>query len=512
MSTPDPTTQETPSREKLESLRSALGVADIGYWTWHPDGSMSWDPTFEKLVGFTHTRRKRTITDLLVHIVENEQIGLLDALQSSSMKQEPLDITITVQLRNKAHRTVRLVGNADSTGVKESRLSGLCLAAPTAHKTGARVTNSTIEDFFIHSNVLMAELDLSGNFLRTNAAWGKFLGTRHEQLNGQSFLNFLHPDNLPNTKLWLKQLGQRQDPNDMRPTTQGELSAQIHTSDKGNREIEWTWTADLNAKRIFTITRDVTETYEEETELTKDLAQAHASNTELESFASTASHDLREPLRMISSYLKLLQERYPEALDSRGRRYIDYASKGADRMRTLIDDLLAYSRISKETVAHEAVALEDIIGDAIDNLAIAIRQSKAEITVDIDNAPVVNGDAIKLTRLFQNLLGNAIKFQDEGSIPIVKISFSDGSTIGKPSKHIVSIRDNGIGIDPDHRDILFNLFQRLNTRDDFEGSGIGLSVCEKIVKQHSGEIWLRSFPKQGSTFNVSLPKPKNEKI
>lgn len=253
-------------------------------------------------------------------------------------------------------------------------------------------------------------------------------------------------------------------------------------------------------------TADITTAQNEASQLSKELELAQRSNSELESFASTASHDLREPLRMVTSYLRLLQERYPEALDNRGRRYIDYATEGAERMRKLIEDLLDYARINKAPTSHEAIALDQVIAHAIENLSVTIQSAKAEVTVDINNAPIAWGDPISLTRLFQNLIGNAVKFHEPDQAPIVKVHFYDGAGRGKPDKWIVGIEDNGIGIDSDHDDIPFYLFQRLNTRDEYDGSGIGLSVCKKIAEQHEGSVWFTSKRNEGSTFFVSLNK------
>ena len=387
MNTPGHAHPGESAENKLQSLTQALGAAKIGYWTWAPDGRMHWDSVTKALTGAPDVNQNTSITDLLVHIDGGHE-QLLDAFEASSLKQIPFIQTVTIIQGKRKLRKLRMIGQVDtSTEHKEQSIAGICFEDSAA---GSAVENrtSTLEDFFDHSKVMMAELDLEGVFLRANTAWGSFLGTDSSHLIGRSLLNYLHPNNLPNTKVWLKQLTKRQNIADIRPTAQGELSAQVYIHGKGNREISWTWTADLKTKRIFTITRDITETYQEEAELTKELELAQQSNTELESFASTASHDLREPLRMISSYLELLQERYLEALDNRGRRYIDYACEGANRMRTLIDDLLAYSRIGKTSNPHEAVALEDVIANAIDNLSVAIRQSKAEITVDINDAPI----------------------------------------------------------------------------------------------------------------------------
>jgi signal transduction histidine kinase len=236
------------------------------------------------------------------------------------------------------------------------------------------------------------------------------------------------------------------------------------------------------------------------------LAEVRSTNEELANFASIASHDMREPLRMITSYLRLLQERSPDALDDRARRYIRYACDGADRMRRLIEDLLNYARLDQSSKAAEALALEDILTNAIENLRTSIRETQAEVTVAINQAPIVMGDSVRLNRLFQNLIANAIKFNHPEKAPRVAITFKDGDLDNAPGKWIVSIQDQGIGIHPEHHEMLFNLFRRLNTRDEYEGSGIGLAVCKKIIEQHEGRIWFESEFGSGSTFYVSLNK------
>lgn len=507
-------TRATPSEQsELTALKRALSHSAIGSWTWDANGSMQWDANTTQLLGASPVGSKTSVTNFLFHLHDDDHLDILNALEATSLKNENLDLLVTVMSGKTVLRRLRLLGSPMNTNQsKASAITGICIEAASTETDIPLSKSSPLTSFFEKSKDMMAELDLSGNLIQANSAWAQFLHLHLSQLIGRSFLDFLHPDSLPNTKVWLSKLKKLQTHADKQPLANGELSARIYVQHHGNREIEWTWTADLITGRIFTISRDITESYTEETELTQDLAHAQRSNTELESFASTASHDLREPLRMISSYLNLLQEHYPEALDNRGRRYIDYANKGADRMRTLIDDLLAYARIGKTSAPHEAVALEDIIAHAVSNLSVAIRKSEAELTIAINDAPVVWGAPISLTRLFQNLLSNAIKFQTTDKAPSVHVSFKDGAAQGSPDKYIVAVKDNGIGIDPDHKDILFNLFQRLNTRDEYNGSGIGLSVCKKIVEQHGGDIWVNSTPQLGSTFYVSLKKANSEKM
>lgn len=242
------------------------------------------------------------------------------------------------------------------------------------------------------------------------------------------------------------------------------------------------------------------------------LDEARSSNFELANFASIASHDMREPLRMITSYLRLLQERSPQALDDRARRYINYACQGADRMRSLIEDLLSYARLDKLDKAFEPLDLEEILSTSIENLHTNILETKAEVTVAIDHAPIVMGDKLRLTRLFQNLIANGIKFKQPEKRARVSVRFKDGDLCGHPDKWVVCIEDQGIGIEPEHHEMLFNLFQRLNTRDEFDGSGIGLAVCKKITEQHGGKIWFQSEKGKGSIFYVALQKASSREV
>ncbi|MEO0508448.1 MAG: ATP-binding protein [Verrucomicrobiota bacterium] len=281
-----------------------------------------------------------------------------------------------------------------------------------------------------------------------------------------------------------------------------EIDLVLHP-EKGNRTVRLTGRAYLSPGVAKPVVSGLCQTID-----TRELTSE--GHSELANFASVASHDLREPLRMITGYLRLLQERSPEALDDCAKRYIDYACEGADRMRRLIEDLLSYARMEKENIDPVPIALTNVLSEATSNLSTTIRELAAEVAIDTDCTPVVLGDSISLIRLFQNLIGNAIKFHAEGVKPQVQVGFKDGAEAGVPESWITSVKDEGIGIDSDHHELIFNLFQRLNTHDEFEGSGIGLAVCKKIVERHGGSISLESEKAGGSTFYICLPKVNKE--
>jgi signal transduction histidine kinase len=225
-----------------------------------------------------------------------------------------------------------------------------------------------------------------------------------------------------------------------------------------------------------------------------DLAR---SNTELEQFAYVASHDLQEPLRMVSSYLQLLQRKYQGQLDASADKYIAYAVDGAARMQRMINDLLAYSRVMTRGKAPVATDCERAWSDALANLERRIQENAAVVTHD--PLPTVQADASQLIQVFQNLIGNAIKYHGAETPRI------HGSAQRQPGHWLFSVRDNGIGIEPQYFERVFVIFQRLHGKEEYSGTGIGLAVCKKIVERHGGTIWVESQYGAGSTFYFTIP-------
>ena len=233
-----------------------------------------------------------------------------------------------------------------------------------------------------------------------------------------------------------------------------------------------------------------------ERRLNDTVAELEVSNERLEQFAYAASHDMQEPLRMVSSYLQLLERRYVDELDSDGKEFIQFAVDGAERMRDMIDGLLEYSRIDSKGAPLEAVELDGILEDVLTDLQLMIDQHDAEITAA--SLPEVQGDAGQLRQLLQNLLSNAIEYSGDDQ-PRIHI---DAERTG--SMWTVSVRDEGIGIDPEDTTQIFQVFQRLHSRAEYDGTGIGLALCQRIVERHGGEIWADSEPGDGSTFSFTL--------
>jgi signal transduction histidine kinase len=229
------------------------------------------------------------------------------------------------------------------------------------------------------------------------------------------------------------------------------------------------------------------------------LKKLTETNTELERFAYVASHDMQEPLRMIGYFSKLVADEYEKDLDKEGKEYLTLISNAAMRMQVMVADLLDYARTGNDVTRFRPINVTDEMTRVADNLGNIIRETGAKITHDA--LPNVTGNPVQFMRLMQNLVGNGMKYQKAGTVPHVHISAED-----KGSEWIFAVRDNGIGMKPEYLGKIFEPFQRLHSWQEYQGSGIGLAVCKKIVENHGGSIWASSEPGKGSTFYFSLPK------
>ncbi len=251
-------------------------------------------------------------------------------------------------------------------------------------------------------------------------------------------------------------------------------------------------------KLILLAIEDITERKRVEELLALQAKELFRSNTELERFAYVTSHDLQEPLRMVSSYVRLLEKRYKEKLDPDAQEFIGFAVDGVSWMQSLINALLTYSHLGTQAREFELTDCNKIVARALFNLQVAIQENNAKVTYE--PLKEVMGDSSQLEQLFQNLIGNAIKFQAQEP-PRVHISMEE-----KGSDYVFKVLDNGIGIDPKSNERIFEIFQRLHSRKDYPGTGIGLAICKKIVERHGGRIWVESMPGKGASFYFTIPK------
>jgi PAS domain S-box-containing protein len=257
---------------------------------------------------------------------------------------------------------------------------------------------------------------------------------------------------------------------------------------------------DVGGSIIYTsVLRDITDRVQSEEALERQAAELARSNADLEQFAYVASHDLQEPLRMVASYTQLLARRYGEKLDEDAKEFIGYTVEGVNRMKDLINDLLAYSRAGARSNPLEPVNVGIVVERVLGSLQPAIEESGA--TVTSGPMPVVMGDEGQLGQVFQNLIANALKFRHPELTPEVHVGAEK-----RDGEWLFSVRDNGIGISPEFADRIFVIFQRLHSRAEYPGTGIGLAICKRLVERHGGRIWLESEEGKGTAFYFTIPE------
>jgi len=276
--------------------------------------------------------------------------------------------------------------------------------------------------------------------------------------------------------------------------SKGDLAARI----SGTSEVELLESLkNVTNHMIDSVSTEITERQRAEQELKETLGELARSNAELEQFAYVASHDLQEPLRMVSSFVQLLARRYQGKLDQDADEFIGFAVDGAKRMQGLINDLLTYSRVGTKGKPFQTTDCNRVLSEALLNLSAATEESSAVITND--NLPTVMADKTQMVQLIQNLVANAIKFRNKDR-PCIHVSSEQ-----KNGTWVFSVSDNGIGIDSEYYDRIFAIFQRLHGKTEYPGTGIGLSVCKRIVERHGGRIWVDSEFSKGSRFYFTMP-------
>lgn len=249
--------------------------------------------------------------------------------------------------------------------------------------------------------------------------------------------------------------------------------------------------------------RDISERREAETRQKEYAEDLERKNIELEQFSYVVSHDLQEPLRTVSGFVELLKRHYKNETDENVIKYINYITDASDRMRRLVQDLLDYSRLGRERIL-EPIDCNKLVQEVLSDLEMAVQESRA--VINIHPLPVISGYATEMKQLFQNLLSNSLKFRKRGEPPVIIIS-----VIPREDYWQFSITDNGIGIDDKYSDRIFVIFQRLHTKNEYEGTGIGLAHCRKIAELHNGKIWVDSKPGEGATFNFTIKKRPTDK-
>ncbi|OAN45598.1 hypothetical protein A6A04_06790 [Paramagnetospirillum marisnigri] len=333
-------------------------------------------------------------------------------------------------------------------------------------------------------------MDTGGTILAANQALANRFGTEAGSLVGKTLFDLLSPEQAEAQRQLLQKMTAEKTPLHTHEELDGiYLDNRIYpVLDPGGKVVQ-----------VAVFSRDVTEQREAARAIQKGLEDLERSNAELEQFAYVTSHDLRQPLRMVSGYLALIQRRMGDTLDPDIKDFIGFAVGGAKRMDALIVDLLDYARIGRGDIPFEPLPLADVLADVRANLDMAVQDAGGELVVS-GSPLVVAGDRSELSRLFQNLIGNALKYRSPERAPRVEVSWTQ-----EGDRAEVAVADNGMGIAAEDYDRAFGIFKRLVTGDQVEGTGIGLAICKKIVERHGGRIWIESEPGVGTTFRFTLP-------
>ena len=479
---------------RVSEERFALAVqgANDGIWDWDlVNQTLYWSPRMKELLGYADDELDVSYDTFESHLHPADRERINAAIEDHLKNGGLYDVEQRLRTKSGDYRWFHARGQTlwDEEG-NPIRMIG-STADITERKQmeeKLRLLSSSVEQ----SSEGMAMVDLEGNLLFVNNAFATLHGYTSEELVGKHLSIFHTPEQMPSVEAANQQLQET-----------GEFSGEIwHVRRDGTVFPTLMHNSVLqdeagNAIGMIGTLRDITELKEAEEELKRTAAELARSNRELEQFAYVASHDLQEPLRMVSSYTQLLARRYQAQLDADANEFIAFAVDGANRMQRLINDLLTYSRVGTHGKGFESTDCTAVLEQALANLKAAIEQSDAVVTHD--PLPTVMADNLQLVQLFQNLIGNAIKFHGEEP-PRVHVSAEQ-----KGNEWVFSVRDNGIGIDPRYTERLFILFQRLHTREEYPGTGIGLAICKKIAERHGGRIWVESQPGMGSTFYFTIP-------
>jgi PAS domain S-box-containing protein len=494
--------------QSREQLQLAIDGSGIGLWDWWvQDGRSVYNERWAGMLGYTLAEMEEFGPDFWESRCHPDDLPAVHAAIERHFHGQAPTYECEYRMRHKSGEWVWILGRGkmverDSEG-RPLRMTGIHVEITARKQLEARLREGE-NRFRTLANAAPVLIWVSGTsklFSWFNQVWLDFTGRSLDQEQGMGWTESLHPDDRERCL----------DVYESHFELQAPFSVEYRLR---RRDGEYRWILDTGVPRFdengdfagyIGSCVDVSEQRDRDRLIRRQAEDLKRSNAELEQFAYVASHDLRQPLRMVGSFLTLLERRLGDTLDADGKSYLDFAVSGARRMDRLILDLLEYSRVGRQHgPPTETLDLAEVMGDVTSTLAVDIGESGS--TVDVRGPlPIIEGNRIECGRLFQNLLANAIKYRRPGVAPQVVVSADETET-----EWVVSVADNGIGIAPESHQRVFGIFQRLVTQEEYEGTGIGLAVCRKIAEHHGGRIWVASQPDQGSTFSVAFPKGRRQ--
>ncbi len=486
-----------------EQRRLALEAAELGAWDYRFDtGDVFWDDRCREIWGVSQGNQI-DYAGAIARIHPDDRAAVDEAVQRAlaGVDGGAFHCEFRVVWPDGSLHWVASHGRAAFAGDGEQRRAVQFIGANrevTEEKRAAQALRESEERFrllFQQAAVGIKRLDLQERLLEVNDKVCEILGYSREELLPLSLKDYTHPEDLPRERAQIARLLAREIPS---------YSVEKRCLRKDGRVIWVRVTSSLPSgsdrptEWWISVVEDITHDKQAEQALKRTADELARSNQDLEQFAYVASHDLQEPLRMVAGYLQLLSERYRGQIDAKADKYIAYAVDGAARMSTLIRDLLAYSRVSTRAEQLSPTSSQDALDFALKNLRSAIGESGAVVTHD--RLPVVRADKTQLTQVFQNLVGNALKFRDPGRPPRIHVAVREDQ-----GRWLFSVSDNGMGFEQQYEEKMFVIFQRLHGRGNYPGTGIGLAICRRIIERHGGRIWARGEPGKGATFFFTLP-------
>jgi PAS domain S-box-containing protein len=453
----------------------------------------SWNVAAERLYGYT---AEEAVGQSVAIIIPPDRQGEELEIVRRILAGERVEHYATERIRKDGRRIgVSLTASPiHGAGGEIVGVSTQARGVSVAQQTEQRLAGA-FEGAPIGIAVFSVEPGSFGRLEQVNAEMTRLLGYTQEELEAVAPGQLTHPDDADRERVLIEELAS------------GKRSS--YGIEKRNRHKDgrwiWVWltvsllnTEDPPRSAVAHVF-DISERRSAETELERVRMNLERSNAELDQFAYVASHDLKEPLILLSAYARMLGERHGDDLDEEGRTFLGHVRDEANRMKAMIDDLLDYSRLQTRAEDAETVELSRALELALKTLAPRIEETQARVDVD-GPLPRLDGSPAQFERLFRNLISNALKFRGDGP-PVIDVSAERGD-----GEWIVSVRDNGIGIDPAKAGRIFDVFQRLHSQDDYAGTGMGLAICKRIVERHRGRIWVEPVPGGGSAFRFALPE------